>query len=55
MARLAAVPLAVSDAWLDRIEARGFDVMDSEIVVGSAQTARAAVTHVLRGGAAARW
>lgn len=55
MARLAAVPLAVSDAWLDRIEARGFDVMERDLAVGSAQTARAAVTHVLRGGASARW
>lgn len=55
LARLAAVPLAVSDAWLDRVESRGFDVMDRPLEVGSAQTARAAISHVLRGGAAARW
>lgn len=55
LARLAAIPLAVSDAWLDRIEAQGFDVMDREIAVGSAQTARAAVGQVLRRGDAARW
>lgn len=55
LARLAAVPLAVSDAWLDRIESRGFEVMDRPLEVGSAQTARAAISHVLRGGAGARW
>lgn len=55
LARLAAVPLAVSGSWLDRIEARGFDVIDRALVVGSAQTARAAIGQVLRGGADGRW
>lgn len=50
MARLATIPLAISESWLDRIDARGCDVMARPLPLGSSNTARAAVAHVLRGG-----
>lgn len=50
MARLAAIPLAISESWLDRIDARDCDVMTRPLPLGSSNTARAAVAHVLGGG-----